>query len=830
MKLSKLPHGLQTKIDEYTSVTSLNISCNQISGLPLQFFNLTNLTVLKSQQNQLKNLLPEIYKLRQLEILWLHQNKLRSLPSTIGQLDRVRQMTLEDNMLEALPTHFIFLTSLKEIRLQNNRYQSPPSEIMSEYYKRGSDGLAYLLSFLGSLHSIHSNQLRLCGFNVRQFPHSVQQKKFIKSIDLSDNKVEEIPDSIFDLIGLDALVLDQNLLSRIPKSIKNARWLKLVSFTQNKIVDDGLPIQVLCTLSSLQELRLTGNHITNPPPEILKQSFEVMKSYLLTVNAVWKRSRVLHLRSLGLKSLPRAKGFGNLLELILDDNLLRDVPECILLMRLTSLSLANNMIRSIPEDIAKLSSLRRLDLSVNNLEFVPATMGGLIDLSSLNLRQNNIQSLPDTFSDLMNLRILVLTYNQISQLPQSFSKVSSLWELELSYNNLRDVSDSFRSMARLKRINLNSNRLLTFPKTLSLCLELETLTATSNQLKIIPSSLMKFPAMKEINLSQNSLETLPPSIQAMVSLRVLNLESNNLKVFDEKICFLNILESINMSRNFIRSVPSEVQSLTNLTMLDISQNNLSAIAPEIRFLTRLRHLLLADNSLKFFPPFPPCFSPVLGLMEDLRELDLGRNKLSALPLDLSRCSNLQSIKLQSNPWDLHRAMKNVVDPEPGEISGTLFVKLIRGEDLARMDGLRGLSDPFVTIEISDKIFRTHVARGTLNPVWKQTYLIEVDHRLAHQDMRFSVYDWDLDGTDDFMGSFRIQLSPQQLDEWSIADPSAEASSWHALQGTDDNGMQAQGRVQVGVRYVANDGAVDTILTYLKRIQQGGWSRETLASS
>ncbi|KAJ8934464.1 hypothetical protein NQ314_013339 [Rhamnusium bicolor] len=133
------------------------------------------------------------------------------------------------------------------------------------------------------------------------------------------------------------------------------------------------------------------------------------------------------------------------------------------LMKLRILDLSNNCIEYIPEELSKLPNLKELnvshnllgkaslkqwswmegylsksllllDMSYNELTFVPNQICKLHKLTTLNLNNNSIKTLPAGIGNLRNLRIFSASNNSLVVLPGSIKKLK-LQSIDISNNN-----------------------------------------------------------------------------------------------------------------------------------------------------------------------------------------------------------------------------------------------------------------------------------------------------------------------------------------------------------------------------------------------------------
>ncbi|XP_055745728.1 leucine-rich repeat-containing protein 59-like isoform X3 [Salvelinus fontinalis] len=84
----------------FPKVTVLDLSCNNITSLPLEFCSLSHLVKVDLSKNQLTVLPDDLGRLGNLQHLDLYNNKLTILPVSFSQLKNLKWLDLKDNPLE----------------------------------------------------------------------------------------------------------------------------------------------------------------------------------------------------------------------------------------------------------------------------------------------------------------------------------------------------------------------------------------------------------------------------------------------------------------------------------------------------------------------------------------------------------------------------------------------------------------------------------------------------------------------------------------------------------------------------------------------------------
>jgi hypothetical protein len=98
----------------------VNLSENNLIGLPQELMNLPNLKRLFLHSNKIRTL-PPLGGLLELEILDLHNNEITLLPTDLGLLTKLQVLDMEHNKLRVLPPEIGELDKLNHLNLARNR-------------------------------------------------------------------------------------------------------------------------------------------------------------------------------------------------------------------------------------------------------------------------------------------------------------------------------------------------------------------------------------------------------------------------------------------------------------------------------------------------------------------------------------------------------------------------------------------------------------------------------------------------------------------------------------------------------------------------------------
>ncbi|XVE65273.1 hypothetical protein DITRI_Ditri07aG0167800 [Diplodiscus trichospermus] len=262
-----------------------------------------------------------------------------------------------------------------------------------------------------------------------------------------------------------------------------------------------------------------------------------------------------------------------------------------------------DQIEWLPVSIGKLKYVTELDLSENRIMALPPTIGGLKALRKLDLHSNQLINLPDSVGELINLMELDLHSNRLRSLPASFGNLTSLMNLDLSSNEFTHLPETIGNLTSLKRLNVETNELEELPHTIGNCSSLLELRLDFNQIKALPEAIGKLGCLEILTAHYNKLKGLPTTMGNLSTLKELDVSFNEIESIPENLCFAVSLRKLNVGKNFadLRALPRSIGNLEILEELDISDNQIRILPDSFGLLSKLR-VFRADETPLEVPP------------------------------------------------------------------------------------------------------------------------------------------------------------------------------------------------------------------------------------
>ena len=237
--------------------------------------------------------------------------------------------------------------------------------------------------------------------NLAVFPEEIRALTWLTSLTVTCTGIEELPDWISELKDLKSIDLSHNRLQTLPESFGS--------------------------LSALEEFYL---HETNNHPSAGGKSswFSKIPDSFGNLASL----KIFDIYDTQLSELPES--FGNLLSLkslsVQSDAQLPDTFYPGTMKNLKSVTeISINGFSKVPGFIAELENLTKLDISHNRLYTLPDFIGKLTKLKTLNLHSTWITELPDWIVNLKQLNDLDISSNEISADPELYNKMPKLNKL-----------------------------------------------------------------------------------------------------------------------------------------------------------------------------------------------------------------------------------------------------------------------------------------------------------------------------------------------------------------------------------------------------------------
>ncbi|KAL9886172.1 leucine-rich repeat-containing protein 57 [Glossina fuscipes fuscipes] len=98
-----------------------------------------------------------------------------------------------------------------------------------------------------------------------RIPEEIGRLTLLKHLNMSGNQIVELPQVLGELMKLEVMLMNDNMIAKIPDSLSNCTNLKTVNLSHNQIRE--FPT-MLCGLKHLDILDLSRNKITSIPNEI----------------------------------------------------------------------------------------------------------------------------------------------------------------------------------------------------------------------------------------------------------------------------------------------------------------------------------------------------------------------------------------------------------------------------------------------------------------------------------------------------------------------------------------------------------------------------------
>ncbi len=259
-------------------------------------------------------------------------------------------------------------------------------------------------------------------------------------LDLSNQNLTEIPAPIGRLKNLESLVLSNNQIKTIGASLKKLKHLVAIELNNNQISHLDMH-SFEGSKESLEELYIRENQITG---------------LRIGLND-FTRIDILDLGQNKIEEVHSGIQLPNLKWLMLDDNLLKEVPSFALkAKKIKTLNLNGNLIKQF--NLAEISNrVERIDIGDNPIDQLVLRSDykklETLILDWINLSNFDFNTLP------RKLEVLSLERCQLTEVPQAIHGLKKLNQLSLMHNEIEMLDLELQSFPKIKKCWVGGNPL-----------------------------------------------------------------------------------------------------------------------------------------------------------------------------------------------------------------------------------------------------------------------------------------------------------------------------------------------------------------------------------
>ena len=171
---------LSKTFTECEFITKLNLSNNTLKTIPGTIFSkLQFLISFDASHNAIKTLPRTLPKASNLKRCSFKGNQIKKCPPTLGNAFQIEYLDLSDNVITNLPKNIYNLRN--EVNLSGNRIETLPVAKETKKIK------------------LYVSKLNLADNRICELPESIGELAQLESLDLSGNRLEELPHEMMEL-------------------------------------------------------------------------------------------------------------------------------------------------------------------------------------------------------------------------------------------------------------------------------------------------------------------------------------------------------------------------------------------------------------------------------------------------------------------------------------------------------------------------------------------------------------------------------------------------------------------------------------------------------
>ncbi|XP_076032645.1 chaoptin [Oratosquilla oratoria] len=475
----------ETALYSFGELQYFNMDSNRLTHIPKTLFHQNvhkNLGDIRLAYNSIRSLdIHTFHNLEGLRTLVLNGNQIETLKfEALKALPKLVTVLLADNKITHIEDKaFADLPNLMKLELQQNKLHEF-SLSMFVNVTSPSVPLALNISYNEIVHLTPGNMqtplemksLDVSHNKVKEVPHTFLQSftHSLQRLDMGYNRITKLDVSAFGTLErLQMLILEHNNIQEIRHgALRSINKVQFMDLSHNHI--ENLPPECFSDVAFLRVLDLSHNHLRSLPGSAFRgtllETLKLSHNEFVTMPAAGlsEVERTLHYLDISNNHLEHLDStmfysFSNLIELNLASNKLTILPDNVFesLINLISLDLSGNPVRANFKELFHYThKVQKLNLA--NIGFSSSPIIPLPNLIHLNLSSNLISEVEvQSIENLRLLRGLDLSHNKITHTGRIWPFMPYLKYLDLSHNPIQSLTkDSFVGATRIETLKLNS--------------------------------------------------------------------------------------------------------------------------------------------------------------------------------------------------------------------------------------------------------------------------------------------------------------------------------------------------------------------------------------
>ena len=363
--------------------------------------------------------------------------------------------------------------------------------------------LSHHMPQLSMNHIRYLTSMNLSGNKINQLPNDLGCLKVLRTFNLSSNNLSSLPSSISRIVSLTSLDLSRNFFSALCNEVSRVQHLTELNLSRNNLSMIPSPIPKIKKLKILDLSHNTISHLAilnplNKPSDLWMRSIDHFTAKTIYINVLTKE-KVWHPDEYDGSGIAQAR-----------DLHIFQPREAYRKYFRRRLWLSINQIYEWEPCIDDNSGRTyfRNNVSGETCWDIPEeldTMGGIEMLETLMLDNNIIKNICPSIVKLSHVSRLLLQGNRFSELPADFGNLQKLEFLDMHGCECRFLPASICNIASLTVLNCAGNMLVRLPDLLGTLPALKTLDCSGNRLNALPFSLGYCRSLTDLFAQENPL-------------------------------------------------------------------------------------------------------------------------------------------------------------------------------------------------------------------------------------------------------------------------------------------------------------------------------------